>query len=438
MSGKLVTAIIVGAGHRAMCYASLADREPTKLRIVGVADPNPHRRRMVMEKYGFSEDMCFTSAEELASKGKLADAIINGTMDHQHVDTAIPLLECGYDMLLEKPFALNEEEALRLAACAKKNKNKVMICHVLRYAPFYYSIKERIARGDIGEIVNIQQVEHVSYHHMSVGYVRGKWANSNRCHSTMLLAKSCHDMDIMMWLMSETKPIQISSFGGRYQFVPEKAPPGSGTVCMKDCPYVDTCLYSSKRLYLDHPKRWAFYVWDQLEHLSNPTDEDRIALLTGDSPYGRCIYKCDNDVVDRQSIMVNFASGAVGTMNMIGGSAAPMRRIHIIGTKGELFGELEQSKYTVRMINPSPDALDGEHDAEVVDLRIGGDKTGAFGGHGGGDARLAEDFVRYVSGETPSLACTSLHDSMLGHMCVYKADQSRESGGLPMTVPNCD
>ena len=235
MKQKTVTAIIVGAGHRAMGYASLADREPQKLRIVGVADPNPQRRKMVMEKYGFSENMCFTSAAELASKGKLADAIINGTMDNQHVDTSIPLLECGYDMLLEKPFALNEEEALRLAACAKKHNRKVMICHVLRYAPFYYSIKERIARGDIGEIISIQQVEHVSYHHMSVGYVRGKWANSQKCHSSMLLAKSCHDMDIMMWLMSETKPIQISSFGGRYQFVPENAPQGAGTVCMKDC-----------------------------------------------------------------------------------------------------------------------------------------------------------------------------------------------------------
>ena len=144
MNQKAVTAIIVGAGHRAMIYASLADRNPELLRIVGVADPNPLRRRMVREKYGFSEDMCFESAQELAMKGKLADAIINGTMDHQHIETSIPLLECGYDMLLEKPFAMNETEAMELAACAKKNHSKVMICHVLRYAPFYYSIKERI------------------------------------------------------------------------------------------------------------------------------------------------------------------------------------------------------------------------------------------------------------------------------------------------------
>lgn len=429
---KPVTAIIVGAGHRAMIYASLADRNPELLKIVGVADPNPLRCRMVREKYGFSEEMCFSTAEELAAKGKLADAIINGTMDKQHVETAIPLLECGYDMLLEKPFALNEEEALRLAACAKKNNTKVMICHVLRYAPFYYSIKERIAKGDIGEIVNIQQVEHVSYHHMSIGYVRGKWANSKECYSTMLLAKSCHDLDIMMWLMSDTKPVQISSFGGRYQFVPENAPEGAGTICMKDCPYVDTCFYSSKRLYLEHPKRWAFYVWDKLEHLNNPTDEDRIALLQSDSPYGRCIYKCDNDVVDRQAVMVNFASGATGTFNMIGGAAASMRSIHIIGTKGEIFGEMEKSQYTVRMINPDPHAHNGECDVEEVDLNVRGDMTGAFGGHGGGDERLTLDFVNYVRGEKASMACTSIFDSLTGHLAVYKADQSREMGGVPI------
>lgn len=430
MPKQPITAILVGAGHRAMLYAGLADREPERLRIVGVADPNPNRRRRVMERYGFSEEMCFSSAEELASRGKLADAIINGTMDHQHVATAIPLLECGYDMLLEKPFAVNEEEALALADCVRRNNRKVMICHVLRYAPFYYTIKERVARGDIGEIVSIQQLEHVSYHHMSVSYVRGKWANSEHCHTTMLLAKSCHDLDIMMWMMGDTRPVQISSFGGRCQFVPENAPKDAGTVCLKDCPHVDTCLYSAKRLYLEHPKRWAFYVWDQLEHLPNPTEEDRIALLTGDSPYGRCIYKCSNNVVDRQSVMVHFASGAVGTMNMIGGAAAPMRRIHIVGTRGEIFGELETSRYTVRRINPS--APNGEHDAETVDLRITGDMTGAFGGHGGGDGRLVSDFVDYVSGGEPSLACTSIFDSLAGHLAVYKADQSRENNGVPV------
>ena len=123
-----------------------------------------------------------------------------------------------------------------------------MICHVLRYTPFYYSIKERVARGDIGEIVNIQMNEHVSYHHLSTSYVRGKWANTKKCQTSMLLAKCCHDIDLMMWIMSETKPVQIASFGGRCQFRPENAPADAGTICMKDCPHVDSCVYSTKRL----------------------------------------------------------------------------------------------------------------------------------------------------------------------------------------------
>lgn len=434
MQSKPVTAIIVGAGHRAFVYSELAKTNPELLKIVGVADPNPVRRKKAMDYFGFSEDMCFDSAQALAEKGRLADTVINGTMDEQHLETAIPLLNAGYDMLLEKPFAVCEEDMRQIVDCAKKNNSKVMICHVLRYTPFYYAIKERIVNGEIGDIINIQMTEHVSYHHLSTSYIRGKWANSDKCNTTMLLAKCCHDIDLMMWFMSETKPVSISSFGSKFQFKPENAPENAGTICMKDCPLVDECVYSTKRLYIDHPDRWSFYVWDALEGIENPTIEDKIALMKTDNPYARCIYKCDNNVVDHQSVLVNFASGATGTHNMVGGSAEPRRNIHIIGTKGEIFGNFEKSKFTVLKINPSPDAHNEECDVEEVDLRITGDMVGAYGGHGGGDERLAEDFVKFIKGEKPSLACTSIFDSVAGHLCVYLADKSRESGGLPIEV----
>lgn len=434
MEQKPVTAIIVGAGHRAFVYSELAVTNPDMLRIVGVADPNPVRRQKAMEHFGFGEDMCFESADELAKRGRIADTIINGTMDEQHLETALPLLNLGYDMLLEKPFAVNESEMRQLVDCAKKNNSKVMICHVLRYTPFYYGIKEIVNRGEIGDIINIQTTEHVSYHHLSTSYVRGKWANSDKCHTTMLLAKCCHDLDIMMWMMSETQPRKISSFGGKYQFKPENAPKGAGTICMKDCPLVDTCVYSTKRLYIDHPDRWAFYVWDALEDIDNPTIQDKIALMKSDNPYARCIYKCDNNVVDHQSVMVEFESGATGTHNMVGGSAEPRRNIHIIGTKGEIFGNFEESKFTVLKINPSPDAHNEECDVEVHDLKVSGDMVGAYGGHGGGDERLAADFVKFIRGQEPSLACTSIFDSVAGHLSVYLADDSRENGGTPQNV----
>ena len=434
MENKPITAIIVGAGHRSFVYSELAKTNPEMLKIVGVADPNPVRRKKAMEYFGFGEDMCFESAQELASKGRLADTVINGTMDEQHLETAVPLLNAGYDMLLEKPFAVNEDEMWQIVNCAKENDAKVMICHVLRYTPFYYAIKERVASGELGDIINIQTTEHVSYHHLSTSYVRGKWANSKKCHTTMLLAKCCHDLDIMMWLMSDTKPCSISSYGSKFQFKPENAPEGAGTICMKDCPHVDTCDFSTKRLYIDHPDRWSFYVWDALEHIDNPTIEDKIALMKTDNPYARCIYKCDNDIVDHQSVLVNFESGATGTHNMVGGSAEPRRYIHIVGTKGELFGNFEESKFTVLKINPSPDAHHEECDVEEVDLRVTGDMVGAYGGHGGGDERLAADFVKFVRGEDPSLACTSIFDSVAGHLSVYRADKSREDNGAPQKI----
>lgn len=434
MKNSPITAIIVGAGHRALIYSELAKTNPELLKIVGVADPDPVRRKHCMEYFGFGEDMCFESAQELAEKGKLANAVINGTMDEVHIETSVPLLNCGYDMLLEKPFATNEEEMNTLVECARKNNSKVMICHVLRYTPFYYGIKKRINDGEIGDIINIQTSEHVSYHHLSTSYIRGKWANSEKCHTSMLLAKCCHDIDIMMWLMADTKPVKISSFGGKYQFKPENAPKDAGSICMKDCPLVDTCDFSTKRLYIDHPDRWAFYVWDALEGIENPTIEDKIKLMKSDSPYARCIYKCDNNVVDHQSVMVNFENGATGTHNMVGGSSQSLRHIHIIGTKGEIYGNFEESKFYVSKINPSPDSHNEECDIEEVDLNVSGDMVGAYGGHGGGDERLIADFIKFIQGENPSLACTSIFDSVAGHLCVYLADKSREADGIPIDI----
>ena len=431
MPQKPITAVIVGAGHRAIIYAKLALQKPELLRIVGVADPDPIRREKTREMFGFPEENCLEDAAALAAVPKFANAAINGTMDQQHVETAVPLLEKGYDMLLEKPFATNEAEMRRLVDCVRKNRNKVMICPVLRYTPFYLSIKERVAAGEIGDIINIQMNEHVSYHHLSTSYVRGKWANSDECHTTMLLAKCCHDIDLMMWMMSDTRPVTVSSFGSKFQFKPENAPKEAGTRCLVDCPLVETCRYSAKRLYLDQPERWAFYIWDKLEGLEHPTEQDRVNLLKGDSNYGKCIYKCNNNVVDHQSVLVNFASGATGTHNMVGGSSKSERRIHIIGTLGEIYGDFEESKFYVSKIHPTKT---DEKTVEEVDLHVTGDMVGAYGGHGGGDERLAEDFVNFLQGGKTSLACTSIFDSVAGHLCVYLADRSREQDGMPQKV----
>lgn len=420
-----VTAVIVGGGHRSFIYADYSLTHPEDLKIVGIADPNRERCIIASRKYGFSEEFCIESAEELAKQPKLADAVINGTMDHQHFMTAAPLLEKGYDMLLEKPFACSADEMHRLLSIVRAHGNKVMVCHVLRYADFYLEIKKRILNGDIGDIMNIQTVENVSYHHLSTSYVRGKWANSDICKTSMLLAKSCHDIDIMTWMMLPVKPERVSSFGGKFQFRPENAPKGAGTRCLSDCPYVDTCRYSAKDMYLGHPERWAFYAWTEFEGRDNVTYEEKAESLRTTNPYGRCIYKCDNNVVDHQSVLVEFENGATGTHNMIGGTASSGRSIHITGTKGEIFGDFESGRFTVSLIaNGHPDGC------EKIEV-----DTSTGEGHGGGDEALIADFTDFVRTGEQSVSCTSIYNSVEGHLTVFLADKSREEGGAPQV---CD
>ena len=422
-----LTAVIVGCGHRSLIYAYYSLRHPERLKIVGVADPDRARCIAAAKKFGFDETMCFSSAQELAKKGKIADAIINGTMDHQHYETAVPLLELGYDMLLEKPFAVNEDEMRRLLNVIKKHDNKVMICHVLRYSPFYLEIKKRIVNGELGDIINIQTVENVSYHHVTTAYVRGKWADSNVCKTSMLLAKSCHDIDIMTWLMQPTRPVRVSSSGSLFQFRPENAPENAGTLCSVDCPLVDTCDFSAKRIYLDHPDWWECYAWAEFEHKDNVTDEDRENSFRNGNSYNRCVYKCGNNVVDNQSVLVTFENGASGTHNMVGGTSRSMRKIHVTGTKGEIYGVLDDNRFTVSKVDPSTDT---GFSSEVIDLsEIGNDS------HGGGDEALIADFCDYVLDGKESLSCTSIDNSVAGHLTVFLADKSRENGGA---VQFCD
>lgn len=420
---KPIKAIIVGAGHRALIYAGHADRHPEEMRIVGVADPNPVRRRAVQEKYGFDDDMCFENAETLAQKGKLADVIINGTMDEQHVATTLILLQAGYDVLLEKPFAVNEEEMNALVKAARTWGRKVMICHVLRYAPFYRAIKKAVMDGEIGDIINIQMTEHVSYHHMAVSYVRGKWASEKICCAPMLLAKSCHDIDLMMWMMDGVKPVDVASFGADFVFPKEKKPENAGSRCLLDCSMEKDCVYSARRNYLTPPYRWGFYVWESLEG-GDADDRMKEESLRKENIYGRCVWDCERDGnVDHQSVLIRFENGATGTFNMIGNTARPERNIHIIGTKGEIKGIFDESTYVIR--KPSPESPDGYTEV-VTDLNIDGDKTGVNGGHGGGDELVAGDFVKYVCGEETSISCTALEISILGHLVVFRAEEARK------------
>ena len=185
---KQISVVLVGAGNRANMYASVSLVSPEKMKVVGIVDPDPVRRELMREKYSVPHENCFDHVEDFVQREKFADAVINGTMDHLHVPTSIPVLEKGYDLLLEKPFAVNEEEMQRLNAVAKQYGSKVVIGHVLRYTDFYKAIKNHVLSGDVGKIISIEMCEHVSYHHLGVAYVRGKWRSEKLCFTPMLLA----------------------------------------------------------------------------------------------------------------------------------------------------------------------------------------------------------------------------------------------------------
>lgn len=420
---KPITAIIVGGGHRAIIYGEYSLTHPDELKVIGIADPDESRRKSAAVKFGFSEEFCFESAEELAKKGKLADVIINGTMDCDHVKTSIPLLECGYDMLLEKPFAVNKEEMTELIDVVNKNQNKVMICHVLRYSEFYKQIKQLISDGELGEIISIQLCEDVSYHHYATSYVRGKWSNSNESGTSMLLAKCCHDMDLMMWLMGDVKPEFVTSTGSLQYFKRENAPVDAGERCMVDCKHVDTCNLSARRIYLDLPGKWDFYVWPEHHDADYQTKYD---FLKNESPFGKCAYKCDNNVVDHQTVMVRFENGATGSHNLTAGSAFSQRIIRVIGTKAEINGTFESQKFTLSYVNPH---AENDHISKEFDLS---ESCSAFVGHGGGDHALVSDFIKMINNEPTSISCTEINDSVFGHLAVFSADESMENGGIPV------
>lgn len=427
---KPIEVIVVGMGARAMIYAKESLTHPNMFCVVGVVDVNMDRVRAAKKLFQIPDHHCFHSVEELVSVPKFADAVINGTMDPLHVETTVPLLEHGYDVLLEKPFAVNQSEADTLLQCANETGRIVMVCHVLRYAPFYREIQKVLRSGVIGKVINIQMNEQVSYFHESVSYVRGKYASPEICGSGMLLSKCSHDLDIMAWLMSGNLPASVSSVGSVIQFHPGMAPEGAGTHCMVDCPVESDCIYSAKRLYIENPQRWANNIWHD-SGIEDPTKEEKEKLLSDvGNPFSRCVYRCNLKIVDHQSVLIQFADGATGTFSMNGGASASGRNIHITGTKGEIIGTFEEECFTVHEIAPDSPGGRISRTVDVSEAQKGN-------AHGNGDQAIVQDFIAVLRGEQPSPCCTTLNDSMVGHKIVFLAEASRESGGKLLKYEAC-
>lgn len=413
MTTRPVTAVILGAGHRSMIYGDVSLRFPAQLKIVAVADIDPEKAAFAAERYHIPKERVFHSVEELVRAGRLADVVINGTLDELHVPTSLPLLSLGYDMLLEKPFATNTAELAELYVAARRNKSRVFVCHVLRYSAYYRAIQKMLAEGAIGKIVSLNMSADISLHHMIISFVRGQW-NNETVSSPFMLAKGCHDLDLMTWLMGNNNPETVYSVGSDYRFDESLAPRNAGLRCLDDCPCETECPYSAAKHYLGENFPHAYLVWKN----ATLTEDEKIEALKTDNPYGRCVWKCGHKGMDHQTVTVGFADGAVGVFTLNGGAPRDERRIHIVGTQGSITGVFEENSFTLRHYDDEKGYTE-----EVIQDVIPADVL-----HGGGDEALVLDFCDYLRGSKPSRSCTELSVSLAGHLVVFAAEKSRKTG----------
>lgn len=402
---KQITAVVLGAGSRGEIYGSYALTYPEELKIVAVAEPKADRREKFARDHGIPEENCFASWEDLLEKPKLADAAFVCTLDDAHLEPALLALEKGYHILLEKPMSNKEAECVAIEEAAAKAGKALAVCHVLRYTPFYQTIKGLIDGGAIGEITALSQIENVAYWHQAHSFVRGNWHNSSET-SPMILQKSCHDMDILLWLAGKNCK-KVSSFGSLRYFTSENAPEGAPYRCLDGCPHAQDCLYYAPKLYLTGKTDWPVDV------LTTDLTPEGITKALREGPYGRCVYHCDNDVVDRQVVNLELEDGVVCSFVMSAFTANSTRQLKILGTKGHIQADMSKREIWLWPFGGSAYQVPMEETTS---------------GHGGGDYGLMRDFLHVLreGGESRS----SARQSLQSHLICFAAEKSRLEGRI--------
>jgi len=416
ISSKPITAIVIGGGGRGMGYAQFAQVHPDRLRIVGVAEPKEWNRNKMAQTYGLAAENVVTDWKELASRPRMADAVIITTQDAMHADPAVAFAERGYAMLLEKPMAPSEAECQRIISAVKKNGILFAVCHVMRYTRYTQMLKAVVDAGKIGEVVSIQHLEPVGYWHQAHSFVRGNWRNEKES-SFMLLAKSCHDLDWISYIVGENCR-SISSFGALKHFKPSEKPAAAGnaTRCLH-CDYEPQCPYSAKKIYLGRLARGE-RGWPVNVLAPEPTVESITAALEH-GPYGRCVYECDNDVVDHQVVNMLFEHDKTASFTMTAFNQAAHRKTRLFGTRGEIYGD-GQNIEIFDFLTDRREVIDTEASSASAD---GGAKV--LGGHGGGDYGLMNRFVAAVHENNPGLILSGPDESLLTHRMVFAAERAR-------------
>lgn len=402
---KKIKVGLIGAGQRGKdVYGAYALTHPEYVEFVAVAEPNDIKRKEFSEQHNIPLENQFSSWEELLNRDKFCDAMIIATPDKMHYEPAKIALKKDYDLLLEKPMSNDPKECIELGRIAKEKDNLFMICHVLRYTPFFTTIKNIIDSGEIGEILSIEHNENIGYFHFGHSFVRGNWRNADES-SPLILQKSCHDMDILLWLAG-SDCTKIASFGKLSYFKSENKPEGASDRCV-NCKVEKDCPYSAKQLYYNAIGEWPTTAITPIQ------TKEGVKKAVEEGPYGRCVFGCDNNVVDHQSTILEFKNGITATFNLSAFTNKVHRTIKVMGTKGELQGDDSKNEIEYQLFNTNEKKV-------ITPKRV-------MGGHGGGDTGLMDDFVSLMLSKQGE-ALTSASKSVQSHMMAFAAEESRLKG----------
>lgn len=411
---RQVTLVVVGAGHRGNIYADLAATYG-RARVVAVVEPDHERREAFADAHDIPATHRFGDWAELAGQPPLADAVVIATQDAMHYEPAMAFIKRGYHILLEKPMASTQQECEAIVETAEAAGVTMAVCHVLRYTPYSMSLQRLVKSGAIGDVVSVEHLEPVGWWHHAHSYVRGNWRREDQA-SFMLMTKSVHDID---WLnhVVDGRPERVSSFGGLYHFRPEQRPEGAGDRCL-DCTVEPDCPYSAPKIYLSCLGDPAAERWPLATVTTARTPEGVIDALR-DGPYGRCVYACDNDVVDHQVVTIEYAGGVTASFTMTAFTEHEFRKTRVFGTHGCIEGDghaIELLDFRTRE----------RHQVDVPD-HAGPSLTG---GHGGGDFGLVQAFVRAVASGNPREHLPDPRESLAAHQLTWAAERARVTSSV--------
>lgn len=406
-----VEAVLVGGGNRGrFTYGGYALLHPEQLRIVALAEPVADRRAAVAAEHGLSGDCVAADWRALLEQPALAPVAIIATGDTEHVEPALAALARGYHVLLEKPIAPIAADCVRVVEAAERAGRMLQIGHVLRYTTFYEKVQAIVASGRLGEIVALDMKEHVAHWHLTHSYVRGKFRN-RRIAAPIVLAKTCHDLDLMLWIVGRPAR-RLASFGSLSHFRPEQAPAGAPARCTDGCPVQEQCPHDAMRFYLGPDEKLA-RLWPWTDLGLDPTREARRrALEIG--PYGICVYRCDNDVPDHQVLAIEFDGGITASFTLQGLATHERRTIRISGTQGELRGVFQEGLIDVTRHG----SFETEHHPIEASLA----------GHLGGDEGLIGHFIDVVARGAAGEVRASGRVSLESHLIGFAAEQARLEG----------